>query len=79
MNSKQVERRHRYHRVRKIDLGHKMESLMKEFLTHLTEASYQVALKTGFRGSFISFLTDLQAALEKIIRKDHSLASHAHH
>lgn len=46
------------------------ENLMQEFLAKVTEASYQVALKTGFRGSFINFLTDLQEALDQVIQKD---------
>lgn len=46
------------------------ETLMQEFLAKMTEASYHVALKTGFRGSFIAFLNDLQDALEQVIQKD---------
>lgn len=51
-----------------IHLG--IEALMKDFLTKLTEAAYQVAVKTGFRGSFITFLSDLQGALENVIHQD---------
>lgn len=50
------------------------ETLMKEFLSKMTEASYQVALKTGFRGSFMAFLSDLQEALDQVIQKDRELA-----
>jgi hypothetical protein len=54
----------------------RVEALLKEFLGKVTEASYQVALKTGFRGSFITFLSDLQDALEQVIHKDRELARH---
>jgi len=53
-------------------INDKIEALMKEFLTRLTEASYQVALKFGFQGTFINFLSDLQDALEQVIHKDRS-------
>ena len=46
------------------------DGLMREFLNHLTQASYQVAVKTGFRGSFIHFLEELQKALKVVISKD---------
>jgi len=52
--------------------NHRLESLLKNFLTSITEASYEVALKCGFRGTFIAFLSDLQEALEKVIQKDGS-------
>ena len=52
--------------------NHRLESLLKYFMTSITEASYEVALKCGFRGTFIAFLSDLQEALERVIRKDGS-------
>lgn len=61
-------------RARRVALNDRVEALLKEFLTKVTEASYQVALKTGFRGSFITFLSDLQNALEQVIHKDRDLA-----
>jgi len=49
---------------------HRTESLLKDFLATLTEASYQVAIKCGFNGSFLVFLSDFQEALETIIEED---------
>jgi hypothetical protein len=46
---------------------YRMDSLLKDFLATLTEASYQVAVKCGFRGSFVVFLSDFQEALETVI------------
>jgi hypothetical protein len=51
-------------------VNERLEALLKDFLIKVTEAAYQVALKTGFRGSFIAFLSDLQEALESVIRQD---------
>jgi aromatic ring-cleaving dioxygenase len=48
----------------------KDNGLMKEFLGHVTRAAYQVALKTGFRGSFIHFLEEVQEALSTVIHQD---------
>jgi hypothetical protein len=48
----------------------KDNGLMKEFLGQVTRAAYQVALKTGFRGSFIHFLEEVQEALSSVIRQD---------
>jgi hypothetical protein len=61
---------HRHHH-KAAAMSHRVEALLKEFITVLTEASYQVAIKCGFRGTFIVFLSDFQEALEKIIQKDH--------
>lgn len=47
-----------------------LEGFLKELMAKLAEASYRVALKTGFRGSFISFLSDLQDALDSVIEQD---------
>ena len=47
---------------------------MGEFLSQITHAAYLVALKTGFRGSFIHFLSELQEALESVINQDRSQA-----
>ncbi|HEX5037827.1 MAG TPA: hypothetical protein VFX30_11775 [bacterium] len=55
-------------------LNDRMEALLKEFLAKVAEASYQVALKTGFRGSFMTFLSDLQDALDQVVHKDRALA-----
>lgn len=55
-------------------LNDRMEALLKEFLAKVAEASYQVALKTGFRGSFMTFLSDLQDALDQVVHKDRELA-----
>lgn len=52
------------------------EEIMKEFLVLMSEASYEVALKTGFRGSFFTFLSDLQSALENVIQKNRISAAH---
>jgi hypothetical protein len=49
---------------------YRMESLLKDFLVTLTEASYQVAVKCGFRGSFVVFLSDFQEAVEKVLKED---------
>ena len=51
----------------------RMESLLKDFLVTLTEASYQVAVKSGFRGSFVVFLSDFQDAVEKVLEEEKSL------
>jgi hypothetical protein len=51
-------------------VNERLEALLKDFLTKVTTAAYQVALKTGFRGSFITFLSDLQEALESVIQQD---------
>jgi len=59
--------------ARRKPLNDRMEALLKEFLAKVAEASYQVALKTGFRGSFITFLSDLQDALDQVIHKDREL------
>jgi hypothetical protein len=48
------------------------ETLLKEIMTKMAEASYQVALTLGFRGTYMSFLSDLQDALREVIRKDRS-------
>jgi hypothetical protein len=61
-----------------------MEVVMKDFLARFAEASYNVALKLGFRGSFITFLSDLQEALEEVLKKDkmtmhHGTKIHASH
>ena len=48
----------------------KQAGLMKEFLGQITRAAYQVALKTGFRGSFIHFLEEVQDALNSVISQD---------
>jgi len=53
----------------------KTDGLMSEFLNQVTHAAYLVALKTGFRGSFIHFLSELQDALESVIRQDKSKVS----
>ncbi|MFO1518984.1 MAG: hypothetical protein U1F57_04875 [bacterium] len=79
MKRKATEKKGRRRRIKKINLGAKTELLMREFLNHLVDASYQVALKIGFRGTFIAFLSDLQEALDKIIQKDHTLPTTAHH
>ncbi|MBI2083815.1 MAG: hypothetical protein HYT76_09675 [Deltaproteobacteria bacterium] len=47
-----------------------VETILKEFLSRVAEASYQVALRLGFRGSFVTFLSDLQEALEKVLEED---------
>lgn len=47
-----------------------VEGFLKDWLAKIAEASYRVALRTGFRGSFISFLSDLQEALEIVIERD---------
>lgn len=52
--------------------SHRMEWILKDSLSLFTKASYQVALRCGFRGTFITFLSDLQEALEKVIQKDGS-------
>jgi len=52
------------------------ESQMREFLEKIALAAYQVALKVGFRGSFMTFLAELQAALEQVIQQD---KKHMHH
>lgn len=51
----------------------RVETVIKEVLGKIAEASYQVALKLGFRGTFITFLSDLEEALHEIIRKDQSI------
>jgi hypothetical protein len=51
-----------------------LEGFLKDLLWKLTEAAYKVALKTGFRGSFITFLSDLQEALEAVIAQDRQRA-----
>ncbi|MBI2082166.1 MAG: hypothetical protein HYT76_01220 [Deltaproteobacteria bacterium] len=48
----------------------KFEISPEEFLSHLADAAYQVALKQGFRGSFIDLRLGLQRALHEMIRKD---------
>ena len=58
-------------------VNERLEALMKEFLTKVTEAAYQVALKTGFRGSFITFLSDLQEALKSVIKSAPPIAKDA--
>jgi hypothetical protein len=60
--------------ARRVALNDRLEVLLKEFLSKVTEASYQVALKTGFRGSFMTFLSDLQDALDQVVHKDRELA-----
>ncbi|HSA58835.1 MAG TPA: hypothetical protein VLJ37_04045 [bacterium] len=65
--------------ARRVALNDRMEALLKEFLTKVTEASYQVALKTGFRGSFMTFLSDLQDALDQVVHKDRELARRLGH
>lgn len=64
--------------VQKKFSAHRAESdgLMSEFLNQITHAAYLVALKTGFRGSFINFLTELQDALGTVIRQDRAHAGH---
>ena len=57
------------HPKRKVKIDHKTESLLKAFLSQLSHAAYQVALKLGFKGSFSQFLSDLQDSLEKVIHK----------
>jgi hypothetical protein len=54
------------------------DGLMKEFLGQVTRAAYQVALKTGFRGSFIYFLEEVQEALSLVIRQDEKRRSLSH-
>jgi hypothetical protein len=68
----------RAHRGDPKKLNGRLEKLMKEFLTKLAEASYQVALKLGFRGTFISFLSDLEEALHEVVRKDRSIGHPSH-
>lgn len=41
-----------------------------EFLSHLTETAYRVALKHGLMVSFVEMELDLQKALRRIIQKD---------
>ncbi|MBI2981225.1 MAG: hypothetical protein HYY44_02815 [Deltaproteobacteria bacterium] len=48
----------------------KFELSPEDFLSHLTEAAYQVALKQGFRGSFVDLRLGLQRALREMIKKD---------
>jgi hypothetical protein len=46
-----------------------VEPLLKDFIGTLTEASYQLAVKCGFQGSFIHFLSDFQEVVEKVIEQ----------
>jgi hypothetical protein len=48
---------------------HRTESFLKDLLITLTEASYQLAVKCGFQGSFIHFLSDFQETVEKVIEQ----------
>lgn len=58
---------------RELFLNKHTDGLMREFLSHLTQASYQVAVNTGFRGSFINFLEELQEALQTVLSLDRSV------
>jgi hypothetical protein len=48
----------------------KEDSKLKEILQQVAEAAFTVAAKTGFQGSFIHFLEELNQALEAVIRRD---------
>lgn len=46
----------------------------EEFLADLTDAVYQVVLKSGFGTPFIEMELDIQFALREVIRKDMSVS-----
>lgn len=54
-------------------LSKKVDGLMQEFLNNVTEAAYLVAVKTGFRGTFINFLAELQESLNMILKREGAL------
>lgn len=56
----------------------KEDGLMKEFLNQIARAGYMVALSLGFRGSFVKFLSELQKALEEVIRQDQKKQTVSH-
>jgi hypothetical protein len=62
--------RYRHPKLHKVTFSKRAEPFVKEILNTLAQAAYQVALKTGFRGTFIVFLSDLQKALENVIHQD---------
>jgi hypothetical protein len=47
----------------------KFDTQPEEFLGQLTEAAYRVALKGGFKASFIDVELDMQEALRDVIRQ----------
>lgn len=47
----------------------------EDFLAHLTEAVYAVALQHGFKDSFLKVQLDLWDALREVIRKDMLVAT----
>ena len=42
----------------------------EEFLSHLADAAYRVAIKRGFKGSFLDFELGLYESLREVIKKD---------
>lgn len=56
-----------------------LDGMMKDFLNQISEAAYTVAVKTGFRGTFIHFLSELQEALNAVIQRDQSHRLVRHH
>lgn len=42
----------------------------EEFLSHLADAAYRVAIKRGFKGSFLDFELELYKSLREVIKKD---------
>jgi hypothetical protein len=69
MIHKQNHARHPSHPRRRVAISHQEKIRLQDFLT-LTHAFYELALKCGFRGTFIVFLSDFQEVLKKIVRKD---------
>ncbi|MBI2066951.1 MAG: hypothetical protein HY539_01165 [Deltaproteobacteria bacterium] len=48
----------------------KFEILPDEFLSHLTEAAYRVALRQGLKGSFLDFELCLRKEICDVIQRD---------
>ncbi len=48
----------------------KFEISPEDFLTHLTDAAYRVALQQGFRGSFLDLKLGIQRALHDLIQRE---------